>query len=383
MKTYWASCFILLQLCFIPSAQAYWKQFTMKTNDGLTELRGQLDIPQHQDGKKSPLVVMMPGTGLFDRDVAFNTPGHDKPALVFKDLSQALNARGIATLRFDYRGVHCSFETMPICELCKTDEEQRQLYFNMCHNNAIRKSVTPLTLRSDFRQVYDWGIQHPNIDPNQVIVFAHSEGSLHTAHLIGEKQIKPKGVVLMGGIFSPIQSIIRWQYVDRTAMIYKSLDANKDNFLSRAEISSGTPNAPLLANSEKEKWTFEEVENELSTAYEEVKQNTLQAEDTAPFPSPHFVQGSMAWWKMFFQESTPPLKLWIQAGIPVVNHLGTSDIQVWLPNEKSRLAANPTSQIRIVEHPNKGHTLGEDAIYGPMSPESKQKVVESIQQLLK
>ena len=379
----WVGVFICLQLCFAFSAGAHWEQFKIKTNDEITYLRGQIDFPPKMQSKKFPLVVMMPGTGLFDRDVAFSNPADSKVALVFKDLSESLNAHGIATLRFDYRGVGCDFETMPKCELCKTKEEKINLFFNICYNNAIRQSVTPETLRSDLRQVYEWGASHPSIDSEKIIVFAHSEGSVHTAHLVGRKKIKPKGVVLMGGVFSDISSVIRWQYVDRTAIIYKSMDTNKDNALSRSEIEKNFPESPLLKTSNQDNWTFEDLDKYLNSEYEKDRLNILKSNDSLPYPSASFVQGSMAWWKMFFlQESTSLIDLWHQADIPVINHIGSNDIQVWLQNEKDILKANPSVQIQIVEHLEKGHTLGIDPIYGPISPESKQRLIKSIQLLL-
>jgi hypothetical protein len=74
--------------------------FSVVSADG-TVVNGQLDLP-----KKTPIanVVMVHGTGFFDRDVAFGTSNGPSDK-IFLTLSHALINRQIAVVRYDRRGV--------------------------------------------------------------------------------------------------------------------------------------------------------------------------------------------------------------------------------------------------------------------------------------
>lgn len=65
--------------------------------DGCVRLAGTLTIPP--EGRAAPAVVLVSGTGPIDRDVRF--VGH----ALFRTMAHALAQRGIASLRFDKRGV--------------------------------------------------------------------------------------------------------------------------------------------------------------------------------------------------------------------------------------------------------------------------------------
>jgi len=65
--------------------------------DGHVKLAGTLAIPP--EGRAAPAVVLVSGTGPIDRDVTF--VGH----ALFRTLAHTLARRGVASLRFDKRGV--------------------------------------------------------------------------------------------------------------------------------------------------------------------------------------------------------------------------------------------------------------------------------------
>jgi len=65
--------------------------------DGRVRLAGTLAIPS--EGRAAPVVILVSGTGPIDRDVTF--VGH----ALFRTLAHALARRGVASLRFDKRGV--------------------------------------------------------------------------------------------------------------------------------------------------------------------------------------------------------------------------------------------------------------------------------------
>ena len=67
------------------------------STDGCVKLAGTLVIPP--EGRAAPAVVLVSGTGPIDRDVTF--VGH----ALFRTMAHALARRGVASLRFDKRGV--------------------------------------------------------------------------------------------------------------------------------------------------------------------------------------------------------------------------------------------------------------------------------------
>lgn len=366
------------------------ESFHFKTLDGKADLQGQLDLPEKKG--KLPVVVMMPGTGLFDRDVAF---GHSKTEkdLLFKQLSAVLNQKGVATLRYDYRGVSCSYESKPPCEHCKTPQEKIAHFIKNCFDNDIRTTVTPQNMRSDFEQIYHWGEKHERIDPQQMIVFGHSEGSVHTAHLIAERRIHPRAVVLMGGIYESPQSIVKWQLVDRLHDNMMKADSNQDKKVTAEEMAVYQPLNPILAMlpleallppEETKVWTSQALKALLTTQHQDITKSTLAEADELPYPSSDNVQASMAWWKMFFEDTQNTAPLFAQAQIPVINHLGDADSQVSLDRQQSVLnQLKAKHQLSIQKHPEKGHSLGDHTLIGPMSPDSEKRLIESILKLLK
>ena len=196
-------------------------EFSLPTKDGLSTLTGEIDFPDQ--AQIAPLVIMVPGTGLFDRDVLFGHSGTDRD-FVFKDLSKSLNAVGVATLRFDYRGVHCNSRVNPP----RTD----------CVDNNIRKTVTPENIEDDILQLYSYGSHFSGIDSAKVGIFAHSEGTLHIARLVGSQRINPKTITFMGMLAESPIGIIHYQMVDRQVDMLFAADADHDGILTNQEIQT-------------------------------------------------------------------------------------------------------------------------------------------------
>ena len=72
-------------------------QVSFRSADGAVTLAGTLATPS--GGRRAPAVVLVSGTGPVDRDVTF--VGHK----LFPVMAQRLARDGIASLRFDKRGV--------------------------------------------------------------------------------------------------------------------------------------------------------------------------------------------------------------------------------------------------------------------------------------
>ncbi|MBF2055262.1 MAG: hypothetical protein IGS03_17575 [Candidatus Sericytochromatia bacterium] len=370
--------------------QSQTRAFALPTTDGKATLYGQLDLPATTSGKV-PLVVMTAGSGLFDRDVRFGA-ADDPRSMLFKHLSQQLNARGVATLRYDYRGV-CHMAALPACTDCQTPQEKACYMAAKSFDNSVRAGVNPDNIRADLLQAYNWGSAQTKIDTMRVVVLGHSEGSVHTARLLKDKAFKPSGVVLIGGLYESPGKLIEWQMVTRMLTQIMQADANGDNKVSSAELTAYHPQNDLLQMYPLQvllppegHWTTESLKAVLEAQYAVQKNQALSSDDSAPFGGQGggVVQASMAWWKMFFAES-PTLASWFHAGgVPVINHLGDRDSQISPIRQQQALQALPADhQLKIVDHPGQGHALGPHMLMGPMSEASEKPLLDSIMALLK
>lgn len=107
---------------------------------------------------------MVAGTGVFTRDVNFGrsgTPG-DR---VFQDLAARFNQRGMAVVRFDRRGARYG-----------VPREERT-------DKAVAPTATPENLSQDVEALYDWTRSERGLGAQCVVLFGHSEGTVHIAGL--------------------------------------------------------------------------------------------------------------------------------------------------------------------------------------------------------
>jgi len=84
---------VALALAATP-AHAETRTFTVTTTDG-APINGQADLPS---ASARTAIIFVAGTGMFDRDASFGRSGTPRD-LIFADLAQRMNARGLATVR--------------------------------------------------------------------------------------------------------------------------------------------------------------------------------------------------------------------------------------------------------------------------------------------
>jgi hypothetical protein len=285
--------------------------------------RIQLDLPRDfkcvEGGARLPAVVMVPGSGPFDRDVDFGTTGTEEDYL-FRGLADEITRKGLAAVRFDYRGVREK----------RVDPE-------------VRKTATIENVRDDIEAVYRFAAREsPCIDPERIVVLAHSEGTIHVAHLIHEKRISPKGLLFIGLVARSPKELIRWQSIDPAAGRCK---------VSRAECEA---------------------------AYDRVRAEQLAR------PDDELIHGfwPMRYWKFWWRDEVAPLSLLAEYPGRIIAHGGTRDTSTPGPEELDALrAASLKKRPKTVIHKGKGHSLGEDTLKGPMSGESRRLVVKDVVRL--
>lgn len=141
-------------------------------------LAGTLTLP----GVAQPVpgVVLVTGSGPIDRD-----GNHKKlPLAVSAQLAAALTAGGVASLRYDKRGVGASEGTFLAAGL---------------DDNVDDAAAAVEALRAQ-----------PAVDPDRIVVVGHSEGAL-IATALAARGVPLAGVVLLAGAARSGEEVLRWQ----------------------------------------------------------------------------------------------------------------------------------------------------------------------------
>lgn len=383
---------VILLAIFFMSLPAFAEstKFSFSSKDGQAQLSGYLTYAENK-AVPQPLVIMIPGTGLFDADVHFGKSGTEKD-FIFVSIEKRLAALGFAVLRMNYRGVFCNFFNYPNkCTSC-TPQTQLEEFKKACLDTNIRAKVTPAIMRDDFEQIYNWAVRQPSIDSKNVIMFGHSEGTTHISRLIEQKRIAPKGLVFMGGVTESLDSLIHWQIVDRMVENLILMDQDKDSKINNDEIKLAHPDSILSIFpiesllSPTGSWTEKTFGDVMQLQYVLVQADALSKSDSAPYPNAELPQASYLWWKMFFTPDTPIIQALASFEGPVIYHNGSIDSQTSATREKNFLdsySGLKPANVSFVTHPLKGHTLGADPLWGPITDDSMDTLIKSFEDILK
>lgn len=147
---------------------------------GRTALAGCLRIPEPGD-RPVPAALLIAGSGPVDRDG--NAKG--APIGIQAALAEALAKAGVASLRFDRRGI-------------SDGTDWREATFT---DNTRDAAAALDALAAD-----------PRIDPARLAVIGHSEGALHALRLAaGQGATRPAALVLLSGTARPGGDVLLWQ----------------------------------------------------------------------------------------------------------------------------------------------------------------------------
>jgi hypothetical protein len=129
-----------------------------------------------------PAALIVPGSGPLDRD-----SNHRRARIgVSRDLAQALAARGIASLRYDRRGVGASGGS----------------FLAAGFNDNARDAAAALRMLRD----------QPDVDPARCFLVGHSEGALLATQIAGDGHHDHlAGVVLLAGAAKSGEETLAWQ----------------------------------------------------------------------------------------------------------------------------------------------------------------------------
>ena len=150
----------------------------VRFKSGELTLTGTLAVPGVSGAV--PAVLMLPGSGQTDRDDNAKALAID----VFPQLSTAIERQGLATFRYDKRGVGAS----------EGD------YFSSDFDDRLTDAVAAV----------EWLRARPEVDASRVIVLGHSEGALLSVRLAaGAAPVA--GAVLLAGAAQAGEQILTWQ----------------------------------------------------------------------------------------------------------------------------------------------------------------------------
>jgi hypothetical protein len=340
------------------------REFRVRAADGV-EIHG---VAEAGGPRPRLAVIFVAGTGLFDRDGMLGASGTPRD-LIFKDLAGRMAARGIATVRYDMRGVRYG----------TADRADRLLLAGR----------TTITMRDDLAAVYQWSRADDGLGATCVAFFAHSEGMLHVARLTDIGTPPPALVIGMGaGMESPAE-IVRWQISGRDADSLIQMDADQDGVTTNDEIRQNLARTPSGVHGKLEPylrpsgaWQASDIAALRATQqaiYDHVLREVLTHADAEPYPSAAEAFASYQWWKSWFVDTEPAARLLARWGTRISLHYGDRDSQT--PAARQVAAARthlPADRLTTAIYPGRGHTLGESVILGPVDEPIAEKIADEV-----
>jgi len=204
---------------------------TIKYRDMVIDLgnglrtNAQLTYPAVGNGP-FPGVLLIHGTGANDKNetVGFIRNDGPEPPKLFWQIAEYLSDRGFAVLRYDKRGVGANYTLL-----------DPNVWGNTTANDLIQDSTKALNVL----------IQQPEVDPKEISVIAHSEGTQYAPRVAIDNPTKVKNIVLMGIIAQNVSVSDYYQEVT-LPLEYASqvLDKNHTGLISIQQIA----NDPMLRN---------------------------------------------------------------------------------------------------------------------------------------
>jgi len=156
----------------------------VKVNGKDLTLAGTLLMPKNAKGRV-PAVVMSTGSGQQTRDSVLNLPGLEQYR-PFRQIAEAVAARGIAVLRADDRGVGESTGMSTLSKATTLD-----------FADDVRAQIAYLRSRAD-------------IDPDRIAIVGHSEGGI-IAPLVAVSDKRVRAIVLLAGTAKRGEDVLRFQ----------------------------------------------------------------------------------------------------------------------------------------------------------------------------
>lgn len=370
--------------------------FEFPTRDGKAQLRGQIDLPDRGRVLHGPAVVIVNGGWFMDRDGYMGNSGTERD-LVYRELAHAIRAAGICVIRYDNRGVRCNEMTMPPHPADWSEPEVTRHYLVSCVDADARQTVTVQSQMDDVEDILRFAVEHTAVDPQRIVIWAHSEGVLNVGRLVSAGRISPAGVIAVGGpADSPKDCMVR-QMVEASVERLMAWDDDADAVVTQLDVDRSYPFDPFFSNvgfpAEKlnapaDGWTRTRAHEYFYSLYLEARTATLRKADDAPYPDQddefRMVSASNNWFRQWFEDEKPTIDHFAECQAYVSFHFGEIDSQNpgggQLAVAQSRIAYGIFKRPpRLVFHKRRGHSLRTDEpVAGPMDPEVIQDFLDEI-----
>lgn len=253
----------------------------------------------------------------------------------------------------------------------------------------------------DVDDVWSFAASHSRLDPGRALVWAHSEGALNVARLIGRGRLNPRGIQFVGSITESPASVFRWQTIERYVEHVMGWDEDGDGRVMSGDVQRRLPGDPLFAAvgmreevvaAPSDGWTSKSLYECFAAEYEKMKADSFARPDDAPYPDAapelRVVAASNNWWKQWFMDETPLIDHLSEYGGQAAFHIGGLDSQnpgrrQWSFAEGRVEAGLFARSPRLVFHERRGHVLrtGEPAI-GPMDKVAKARLVAEAREMI-
>lgn len=336
--------------------------FSLPSADGAL-VEGQADLPA---AAPRGVVVLVAGTGAFDRDVRFGVSRMDQDR-VFVEIARRLNARGLTAVRYDKRGVRQGGEIDP----------------------AVIATATTDAQRDDLGAVYAWARSPEGLNSQCVALFGHSEGMAHIGRLASSGAPEPALVYGLAPLLdSPVRNF-RWNFVDRIPWSLEALDTDGDGLTSEAEIEAGWSGTPAAVELQRAhfshpngQWTREDIDwfrGLKTTQFETITEAVLAMDDAAPYPTADTPMGVYQWWKSWWLDDRPVAdRLMAWPSVRVVALFGDRDSQTRADRQMEAARQALGDRFSATVKPGLGHTLGDHVAYGPMNAEAADAMADEV-----
>jgi pimeloyl-ACP methyl ester carboxylesterase len=286
------------------------------TGVGGVTLAGTLLIPAHRQGTRVPGAIIVAGSGPTDRNG--NQQGYTTD--LYSQLADQLAQQGIASLRYDKRGVGASTPyPMPKDPSSPTAAEIKALQDFFAWNNYVGDAEATLKALQ----------QQPEIDPARTALIGHSEGSIIVEEVAAMSQglaHPPAAMVLISAPGRPVDVILREQLAHAYAKdpsIPASFVLSKYDEIIAGLRQNGQPPASAFADLQANKQVPASVTQGLEVlfqpAYDEFWQGELQVDPAAMvrrYPGPVLVLQGASDIQVFATEDTPLLDAALKTRTP-------------------------------------------------------------------
>jgi len=259
-----------------------------------------------------PAAVFLHGSGPIDRDG--NAEGMEMDA--YRQLARALAEAGIASLRFDKRGVGES-------------------------DGDIRRA-SRADLLADAHAALGALREQPEVDPARCILIGHSEGA-SLAPVVAVEDPSVAGIVLLAGAARPLGEITRWQ-VETLLRMQEVSEAQLEGALAQQDQYTAFV---ISSEGEWDDYTLEELQSAMPWLTDE------SASQLAASPL------ALSWLREHYRDD--PAATLERIACPVLAINGEKDLQV--PAEEAErirasvLAGKATADVTIEVLPDLNHLL--------------------------